>query len=71
MNLLPGNQITPQIYLQHSDIRWHLLPYFAVGIKQDFSGVQTSYRTQHKQPHTLRVPNTFMKCLSRVILVSY
>jgi len=32
MNLLPGNQITPQIYLLHNDIHWHLLTYFCAGI---------------------------------------
>lgn len=71
MTLLPGNQITPQIYLQHNDIHWHLLPYFHAAIKQDFSGVQTSYRTQRNQLHMLHVPNTLMKCLSLVILVGY
>lgn len=39
MNLLPGNQITLQIYLQHNDIHWRLLTYRHAGIKQDFSGV--------------------------------
>lgn len=71
MTLLPGNQITPRIYLQHNDIHWHLLLYFRAAIKQDFSGVQTSYRTQRNRLHTLHVPNTLMKCLSLVISVGY
>lgn len=39
MNLLPGNQITSQTFLQCNDIHWRLLTYYHVGIMQDFSGV--------------------------------